>query len=336
MGVSVSICIPTYNQGRYLGVAIDSCLAQKEPADEIVVSDNWSTDETQQVLERYRATRQIRVVRPPQHLTMERHQRFAAAMAQGSHVGLLHGDDAYAPNFVRVVKRVLGKNPEIGLVAPAIWRCDENMKPLQVGGIRYPRECLPPPRGFERMIRDCGYTVSASVWSVEALNAVPELPEGAALFFDWYYALCIGANHPVQMIRRPLHYRRFHGENASLMQAHQMTCSGLLMLHHVMQLSTIHHHLRRQLAPAELTFARMVLNLVPLSEDERPHVAHARQIAHAVVAQHGLTDEDVKFKPHEAWDNRVFRSLSWPEQLANRLMLLLLGGAPQYLSAERN
>jgi hypothetical protein len=54
------------------------------------------------------------------------------------------------------------------------------------------------------------------------------------------------------------------------------------------------------------------------------------------VAQHGLADEDVKFKPHEVWDNRVFRNLNWYQQLANRAMLLLLGGPPQYLDAGRN
>jgi glycosyltransferase involved in cell wall biosynthesis len=49
----VSIIIPAFNHGRYLGQAIDSVLGQDYPNIELIVLDDGSTDNTRAVLESY-------------------------------------------------------------------------------------------------------------------------------------------------------------------------------------------------------------------------------------------------------------------------------------------
>lgn len=52
----LSICIPTYNRAKYLKNSIDSIICQKEFLDgyvEIIISDNASTDETEELVRDY-------------------------------------------------------------------------------------------------------------------------------------------------------------------------------------------------------------------------------------------------------------------------------------------
>jgi len=50
----VSIIIPTYNRANYLEKAIESVLKQTYENIEIIVSDNASTDNTMEVMQKYK------------------------------------------------------------------------------------------------------------------------------------------------------------------------------------------------------------------------------------------------------------------------------------------
>src|SRR5437879_5070522 len=52
--MKVSVIIPCYRQGRYLATAIDSCLAQTYEDLEIIVVNDGSDDETDEVAQRYK------------------------------------------------------------------------------------------------------------------------------------------------------------------------------------------------------------------------------------------------------------------------------------------
>ena len=52
--VDVSVVIPSYNCGAWLAESLDSMLAQADETVEVIVIDDGSTDDTQQVLAGYR------------------------------------------------------------------------------------------------------------------------------------------------------------------------------------------------------------------------------------------------------------------------------------------
>lgn len=51
--LTFSIVIPTYNGSDYIEQALQSALAQTRPADEIIVSDDNSTDATLEICRKY-------------------------------------------------------------------------------------------------------------------------------------------------------------------------------------------------------------------------------------------------------------------------------------------
>ena len=77
----VSVGLPTYNRADTLRHAIESVLSQNYPCLELVISDNASTDGTQQMCEEY-ARRDSRVVYHRQPNNRGAHENFERALAE--------------------------------------------------------------------------------------------------------------------------------------------------------------------------------------------------------------------------------------------------------------
>jgi glycosyltransferase involved in cell wall biosynthesis len=88
-----SIVIPTYNRSDLVQGAVRSVLAQTFEDFEVVVSDNCSEDDTQQVIEGFQ-DRRVRYVRTPAHGVIADSWEFARSQAKGTLVMMLSDDDA--------------------------------------------------------------------------------------------------------------------------------------------------------------------------------------------------------------------------------------------------
>ena len=94
--MSVSVVIPCYNQGRFLGEAIASAGAQGSLVSEIIIVDDGSTDETRAV-----ATRDgsVRYLRQERHgLSAARNSGWRAS--SGDHIAFLDADDRLLPGAI--------------------------------------------------------------------------------------------------------------------------------------------------------------------------------------------------------------------------------------------
>ena len=56
-----SILISSFNKGKYLGKCLNSCLNQKENDYEIIVFDNYSTDNTSKILNKFKKFPRIKI-----------------------------------------------------------------------------------------------------------------------------------------------------------------------------------------------------------------------------------------------------------------------------------
>jgi glycosyltransferase domain-containing protein len=108
----VSVIIPTYNRPEYLKQALASAIQQSYQNIEIIVSDNCSTEKTQDIVQSFRDTR-IRYWRQPENKGMFANQMHAFKMAQGKYVASLHDDDMWNEDFLTKLVLTLEENSDL-------------------------------------------------------------------------------------------------------------------------------------------------------------------------------------------------------------------------------
>lgn len=122
----VTITIPTYNQEKYIGRAIESCLQQDYPNLEIIVSDDCSADQTFSIADSYKSDK-VKVFRTPQNMGRVKNYRHALYnLAGGEWVVNLDGDDQYSdPTFISEAIHQLAKHKDCVMYAAGASSLDE-------------------------------------------------------------------------------------------------------------------------------------------------------------------------------------------------------------------
>jgi len=142
---SISVVIPTYNRLSLLGRALDSVLAQTLPADEIIVIDDGSTDNTVLMLKsRY----------PGIKLMTQDNRGVSAARNAGIEaarhdwIALLDSDDVWHQNKLKIQVQALQDSPEYLIChSDEAWirngfRVNQMNKHKKAGGHIF-QHCLP-------------------------------------------------------------------------------------------------------------------------------------------------------------------------------------------------
>lgn len=110
--MTFSIVIPTYNGAEFVAEAINSALRQTRPADEVIVSDDNSTDETIQICKRYGNRIKLYVHKDGPSGFVNGWNR-AVAHAVGDYISILHQDDLLAPTFLEEMEHGLRQYPQV-------------------------------------------------------------------------------------------------------------------------------------------------------------------------------------------------------------------------------
>ena len=125
----LTICIPVYNFGAFLGATLDSILPQLGEAVEVLVLDGGSTDDTAAVMARaMEGCPGLRYDRRPVRGGIDRDMALAVAQARGDYCWIFSGDDLMRPGAVARVLGELGSGCDVYLLES--MRCDFELRPL--------------------------------------------------------------------------------------------------------------------------------------------------------------------------------------------------------------
>ena len=155
----VSVVMPCFNSGRYLGEAVSSILDQTlTDLELIVVLDTGSADGTEQELDRFDDIR-LRVVRNDPPLGLVRSLNRGFALADGGYIARMDADDVSAPDRLERQASFLDGEPSVGIVGSAVRQIDGDGGDLGVR--RFPTT---PGLTLWRMHLDCAMCHPATMF----------------------------------------------------------------------------------------------------------------------------------------------------------------------------
>jgi glycosyltransferase involved in cell wall biosynthesis len=128
----VSVCIPTYNSEYFLPEAIQSVLKQSFTDYELIVIDNCSADNTQELMQNYiNADPRICYLRNSDNKGMVKNWNLCLEKAKGEYIKFLFADDLLASeDAIKEMVSVLDRNPSVSLVASSRRIIDSSSKEI--------------------------------------------------------------------------------------------------------------------------------------------------------------------------------------------------------------
>jgi len=216
----VSVCLATFNGAAYLAEQLDSLARQTAPPDELVVSDDASTDDTMAVLERFAARAPFPVRLHANALNIGYADNFlrAAAMCRGDYIAFCDQDDVWRPTKLEVCLATLERTQAVLCVHTATL-VDSRLQPID----RFPQgireEGLTGPLQAPPMITYYGFT---QVFRRTLLEHLPpeQRPEdnlhpGRRMAHDRWITVLANVFGTTATLPEPLVLYRQHPANAS-------------------------------------------------------------------------------------------------------------------------
>jgi abequosyltransferase len=140
--ILLSICIPTYNFGKYIGQTLDSILPQTAKEVEVIILDGGSTDETGEVVAaRQRDCEQLAYFRQDFRGGIDRDIEKVVSLARGKYCWLFSADDIMLPGAIGKVLNAIKSNDDVYICEHIL--CNLEMVPISdyppFNNLRHPR-----------------------------------------------------------------------------------------------------------------------------------------------------------------------------------------------------
>lgn len=214
----ISVILPTYNYGKYLSTSLDSILNQTHQDIELIIVDDGSTDDTQQVASNYQDRFPNKV-----YYFYQTNQGPAAArnyginQASGKFIAFLDSDDVWVSNKLEKQLALFKQNPDMGIVF-----CDLTKKYKE----KISKEkCFLKEKGyypyiygndiFTNLISHMFIFTSTVMIKKEVIQTIGMFNEQYHVGEDWDLWLRILNKYNAGFVPEALVLRQVHGDNIS-------------------------------------------------------------------------------------------------------------------------
>lgn len=122
----VSVILTSYNHAKYLRQAIDSVLSQTYNNLELIIWDDYSEDNSWEIIKSYSDTRVLGYRNQAHMRGVFGINKAISDVASGNYIAIHHSDDIWEPDKLEKQSQYLDMNQDIGAVFSAITAIDEN------------------------------------------------------------------------------------------------------------------------------------------------------------------------------------------------------------------
>lgn len=208
---SIAVVIPTYNRSHVLGRALDSVLAQSLPPREVIVVDDGSDDETEQLV----ADNYPDVIYSYQkNLGVSAARNKGVSLTAAKWIAFLDSDDQWHPDKLEQQMQASVKYPDYRLI-----HSDENWIR---NGVRVNKKARYKKQGgyiFQHCLALCAISPSSVLVQKSLLQELGGFDESLPACEDYDLWLKVCSRYPVLLLDKPL-LNRYGGHEDQLSGIH--------------------------------------------------------------------------------------------------------------------
>lgn len=214
--MKVSIAMATYNGAQYLQEQLNSFKDQTRLPDELIITDDCSTDETEQIISEFAKTAPFKVIFSRNEKNLGYCGNFNAALMKtsGDLVFLSDQDDVWFPEKIEYMVALSNKNPKYLILMNNSELTDGYLTTTGLNSIEQ----------FKSVGLDTSYFTMGCCSAVrrELINICLPIPSGFKAHDDWLSAFANGLNAKL-VDHKILQYYRRHEANESQFIANRTT-----------------------------------------------------------------------------------------------------------------
>lgn len=200
----ISVCIPTYNGEKYIRQQLDSILVQLNEGDEVIISDDSSTDNTVDIIKGYNDKR-ITLMEGCMFKSPVFNLENALKHAKGDIIFLSDQDDVWLPGKVATMTHYLKDNDIVVSDCIVVDQNEEIIKESFFGIIN-------SGKGFFKNLIKNSYLGCCLTFKRDLLHFFLPFPAGIAMHDIWMGLVSEVFGKPIFIADKLILYRR-HGLN---------------------------------------------------------------------------------------------------------------------------
>jgi glycosyltransferase involved in cell wall biosynthesis len=206
--------MPVLNGEKYIDESIESIRAQTYRDFELIVVDDGSTDRTQEHIQRFAGTMNLRCIRHAERQGIARSVNEGIRASAGEFIAFLDHDDTWFPDFLETQVAYLDQHPGVGMVHSDFQTTDAAGNVLEASVAAWSGRPRPSGHVFPALFNDSFIVANSVLIRKECLDRLGGFDESLR-FGDYHLWLRLARHYKIDYVGRVLTTYRQHNAQST-------------------------------------------------------------------------------------------------------------------------